>query len=137
MKGTLALLTVVLLSFITGSEAKSCSHHPFEISELRGRVSKSLSAKGVNKIEILPENESQSKSLILNPAVKRVVIAKTDIDRNGRFAFEKLNPGLYWVMLLPSRYHFAIRIRRQAVQNVELQIDEENGCTIVDFLKLK
>jgi hypothetical protein len=137
VKRCVPAVALVLASFVIAAAAKTCSHHAFEIAVLRGRVSKTLLAKGVTQIEVLPESESQSKSLVFNPAVKRVVVANVDIDPQGRFQIAKLDPGLYWVVLAPSQYHFAVRIRKQAVRKVELQIDEENGCTIVDFLMLK
>jgi hypothetical protein len=132
------VIAILFLSFGVSSEAATCSYYPFTIATLKAQVSRSLLTKGITHAEIFGEVETQSdKKLTFNPGIKRVLVARADINHGGRFAFLNLVPGLYWVVLAPSEYRFAIRIRPQGVKDVELQVDEENGCAIVDFRFLK
>jgi hypothetical protein len=132
---TLAVIFVMSLAFMTGAE--TCTSYPFKVAVLKARVSQSLLNNGVTRAEVFPEVEGKSaKTLVFDPGVKRVLVASANID-HGRFAFTSLAPGLYWVVLAPFAYHFAVRVRRQAAKDAERYIDEENGCTVVDFQLLK
>jgi hypothetical protein len=131
-------LAILLLCAAVASAAETCTHHPFKVGVLRAQVSKSLLSKGVTHAEIYSTAEFQSaKALSFEPKIKRVLVAKADIGRDGQFAFTNLAPGSYWVVLAPLEYRFAVRVRKQALKNVELQIDEENGCIVVDFQFLR
>ncbi len=131
-------LVMLLMSLAVRGEAANCTNYPFKIAELRARVSKPLLAKGVAYAEVYDEIDAKSsKKLSFDPSVKRVLVAKADVGHDEHFVLADLAPGLYWVVLAPSEYHFAVRIQKQAVKDVELQIDEERGCTIVDFQFLK